>query len=984
MSDCSMTPASSPPPTHRPAALRLAQVATGAALAGLSAGAGWVWAWATLPSPARETVCLGSLPLMGAAGVLWWRRAQAQMRHDEVQQQLLTQRLQQLERRARQLAEAETLVDLGSFDWEPPIDELHWSGQHYRLWGYEPGTVKPSFELFKSRLHPDDAERVLASLQQALDGQGRYECRHRVLRADGSLRHVHARGEVFFNAAGQPDRMIGAVLDITERVQAEDALRLYEFVLDAIPDPVGVIDGDVRYRLANRAWLTVNGRTRDTTLGRTVQEVYPVLISPERRQAMMDCLAGKPVTAVRSASPSPYGEGRRIETRYFPFRESGVSWHGVVMISRDVTEDERVQQALWASIDNLRLTLNTIGDGIFASDASGPDDPVLFANDQLLDLFRIPPANGQELTPRTIIDHARRFFPDPDAEVARIQAVIENNLSGDDRLELNDGRVLMRRARSTPHGDRPVRVWAFRDITAEAQALRALAETEARQRTLLAAFPGFIWVFDSAFRLVYLNPAAAEVYRPMVPLPGMPAAKLFGREVAERIEPNVRRALAGETLSLDWHRPSASGRSPDDMLIKMVPGTSTDGTPLCYAFGIDISSLKQAEDALRAARDEAERANQAKTQFLSSMSHELRTPLNAVIGFSQVLEHNADGNLTARQVRQLGEIRRAGGHLLALINDLLDLSRIEAGYTTLSLMPVPLAEVADDCVQLVQPLLAREGRTLDLAAGPAVTVRADRMRLKQVLLNLLSNAIKYNRPGGRVRLAWHQGAEGDEGVHIEVHDEGPGLSDEAQARLFQPFERLGAEAGGTEGTGIGLALSRQLVQLMQGTIGVRSTVGQGSCFWLRLPAHIETTGRPARLLYLDDNPVNLALMEGLLEDQPGLTLHTSDNPAQALALMQADAPDGLLLDLQMPGIDGFEVVARLRKHEATRSLPVVAVSADITATTQARCRELGFVAYVTKPIDAEKLLQAVALLLQTARAVPPAGAAGPTAAAPST
>ena len=339
-----------------------------------------------------------------------------------------------------------------------------------------------------------------------------------------------------------------------------------------------------------------------------------------------------------------------------------------------------------------------------------------------------------------------------------------------------------------------------------------------------------------------------------------------------------------------------------------------------------------------------------------------------MIGFSQVLEHNADGNLSARQVRQVGEIRRAGSHLLALINDLLDLSRIEAGHTTLSLAPVPLAEVADECVQLVQPLLARQGQALDLPAGAAVAVQADRMRLKQVLLNLLSNAIKYNRAGGRVRLAWH--AAGD-GVHVEVHDEGPGLSDEAQARLFQPFERLGAEAGGTEGTGIGLALSRQLMQLMQGTIGVRSVVGQGSCFWLRLPAALPIGAQPMRLLYLDDNPVNLALMEGLLEDQPGLSLSTCDNPAQALAQMQAQAPDGLLLDLQMPGIDGFEVMARLRAHPATRGLPVVAVSADITSATQARCRDLGFVAYVTKPIDADQLLQAVAQLVQAAKAVPP-------------
>jgi PAS domain S-box-containing protein len=961
-----MTP---PEPVSPAPAWRATAVAAGAAaVGGLLVGALLPTGWLELASPLRFGMALAAVGLLVLGCTLWWRKAVAGNGRESTERALLAQRAQQLERRARQLDEAELLVDLGSFDWVPGTGELHWSNAHYRLWGYQPGTVTPSFEVFKGRLHPEDAERVLAALQQALTGQCRYDCQHRLLLDDGRQRHIHARGEVFFNAAGEPERMIGAVLDITERVQAEDALRLYEFVLDAIPDPVGVVDGDTRYRLANRAWLAANDRTRENTLGRTVQQVYPVVVSPERRQMMLDCLAGKPAASVRSVSPSPHSAGRRLETRYFPFHEPGISRHGVVMVSRDVTEDERVQEALFTSIDNLRLTLNTIGDGIFASDAANPDEPVLFVNDQLLDLFRIPAVPGVMPTPRQINAHARRFFTDPEAELAIIESLIAENRAGDHRLELNDGRVLMRRARATPRGNRPVRVWAFRDITAEAQALRALAEAEARQRTLLAAFPGFIWVLDAHERLVYINPTAAAVYRPYVPKVGVSTDKLFGPEVSARIRPNVQRALAGETLSVEWHRPSVSGRSPSDMLIKMVPGTAPDGLALCYAFGIDISSLKQAEAALVTARDGAERANQAKTQFLSSMSHELRTPLNAVIGFSQVLEHNVDGNLNARQLRQLGEIRRAGSHLLALISDLLDLSRIEAGRTSLTLVPVAVGEVADECVQLVQPMLAREGQVLQLDANPPLVVLADRTRLKQVLLNLLSNAIKYNRAGGRVRLAW---LASDDGVRVEVHDQGPGLSEEAQSRLFTPFERLGAEAGHTEGTGIGLALSRQLMQLMQGSIGVRSEVGQGCCFWLRLPA--ATVAAPGadsvtRLLYLDDNPVNLSLMEGLLEDQPGLVLATSSDPSRALALSQAGQVDALLLDLQMPAMDGFEVHARLRSHAATRSLPVVAVSADVTAATRARCRELGFVDYVTKPVDADQLLTAVSRLLKAARA----------------
>jgi PAS domain S-box-containing protein len=942
-----------------PAALLMA-----VALAGLAAGAALTLAWPLLPWAGHAAL----LVLLAVAAGLGWRHTRQVQRHAGIEHDLQTERMRRLERRAQQLDEAEHLVDVGSFDWYVQRNELHWSEQHFRLWGYEPGTVVPTLELFQRHLHPDDAQRVSDLLQQALLGRTGYDCMHRVQRSDGSVRVVRARGTVRFDDEGRAQRMIGAVLDITERVQAEDTLRLHAFVLDAIADPVGVIDAATRYRLVNRAWLAANGRTLDTTLGRAIDDIYTVVVSPERRQMVLDCVAGKPVTAVRSVSPSPLNAGRRIETRYFPFRDPAVTWHGAVMISRDVTEDEAVRHALATSVGNLELTLNTIGDAIFATDAASPDEPVLFANHQLRELWQIDLRDGQPLTARMIIEHAVRHFRDPGAEVARINAIIEGNEDADDRLELNDGRVLMRRCRATPRAPRTVRVWAFRDITGEARAQVALAESERRQRRLLEAFPGYIWVIDAQEKLVYLNPAAAAVYRPQAPEPGTSMRRVFGPDVADRVRPAVKRALTGETLTLDWHRPSASGRSPDDLLIKLVPGQGADGSRQCMAFGIDISSLKQAEAALVAARDEAERANLAKTQFLSSMSHELRTPLNAVIGFSQVLERNSDRNLNPHQLRQLGEIRRAGNHLLDLINGLLDLARIEAGHTELALSTVPVDDVFDECLQLVQPLALRQGLTL-VGPGPgAGEVLADRMRLKQVLLNLLSNAIKYSQAGGTVRLRWQVDPAS---LCIEVHDEGPGLSPEAQARLFRPFERLGAEGSDVAGTGIGLALSRHLVVLMQGEIGVRSQVGQGSCFWFRLQRAGDSLGRAATLLYVDDNPVNLTLMEGLFTERPNLQLRTSADPRAALASLRQQPVQLLLLDLQMPDLDGFAFFAAVQADPALRGLPVLAVSADATTATRQRCHELGFVGLVVKPIDADGLFTAVALALQVARAAEP-------------
>jgi PAS domain S-box-containing protein len=924
--------------------------------AGIAAGAALALAWLLLPAAAAAALSVATV-----AAVVWVDRhqqglAQALRRQWQAEHE---QRLQ-LERRARQLDEAEHLAALASFDWDLLSHHLHWSRQTYRLWGYEPGSVTPSVALVEQHVHPDDLEQVRRQLKQARDGDGLYDCRHRIVRVDGSLGHVHARARFHHDEQGRPVRMVGAVLDITERVQAEDNLRLGAFVLDALPDTVSAIDSDMNYRLANAAWHRVTGVDRKHAGRVAFDHVFPLVVSPERRAALYGCLNDGVPAVVRTPLPPPLPHPERVmETRFLPFNDPAASWRGVVMVSRDVTDDEALHTALAHGVDNLQLTLNTIADGIFASDATSVDEPVLIANAPLRALWRIAD-DVQPLTPRAIVDHACRLFADPAAELARIEAIVAGNLTAEDRVVLNDGRVLLRRCSVAMREPRPVRVWAFRDVTAELDAVRALAEAEARQRSLLEAFPGFIWVIDEQHHVVYLNPLAASVYDPLRPEPGVHVEQLFGRRVYERLRPSIDGALAGQTLSVDWHRRSRSGRTPDDMLIRMVPGQGPAGLRCCYAFGIDITSLKQAQAALQAAKDEAERANRAKTQFLSAMSHELRTPLNAIIGFGQLLEQNSDGTLGARPLRQVTEIRKAGQHLLSIINDLLDLARIEAGHTQLELAPVPLADLADECLRLMQPLAARCGRRLLPArVDPQARVQADRVRLKQVLLNLLSNAIKYNRDAGQVALR----CQGETGAWLlEVQDQGAGLSNDEQVRLFQPFERLRAAGTGIEGTGIGLALARQLVRAMGGDIGVRSAPGSGSVFWVRLPA--ATAPPPARLLYIDDNPVNLALMEGLFEGHAQLQLRVSADPEQALAGLQQQPVDLLLVDLQMPGLDGFQVFDRLRADPSTRHLPIIAVSADATEQTQRRCRALGFADYVTKPIDADRLFDAVAAAQQ--------------------
>jgi PAS domain S-box-containing protein len=406
----------------------------------------------------------------------------------------------------------------------------------------------------------------------------------------------------------------------------------------------------------------------------------------------------------------------------------------------------------------------------------------------------------------------------------------------------------------------------------------------------------------------------------------------------------------------------------------------------------DVTERKRFEQALQesnveleSAKSAAEKANLAKSDFLSSMSHELRSPLNAILGFAQLME-SAAPSPTASQSESIAQILQAGWHLLKLINEILDLAVIESGKVSLSPESVSLAELMSECRAMMEPQAQEHGISMTFPQFDdehPCFVRADRTRLKQIIINLLSNAIKYNKERGTVAVDCT--ASAPERVRISVADTGAGLPPEKLAQLFQPFNRLGQEAGGVAGTGIGLVVTKRLAELMEGVLGVESTVGVGSVFWCELISaaapHLDIqsdeievsvprplpVGAPQRtVLYVEDNPANMKLVEQLIARSPEIQLLTAVNGTLGIEIARAAQPQVILMDINLPGLSGIEALKILRNDPATAHIPIVALSANAMPRDIAMGLELGFFRYLTKPIKVKEFMETLNMALEFA------------------
>jgi PAS domain S-box-containing protein len=696
------------------------------------------------------------------------------------------------------------------------------------------------------------------------------------------------------------------------------------------------------------------GFTADEIVGKPITTIIPADRLGEENLILQKVYGGEAVPAYLTQRVCKDGSLVDISLTVAPIRDPAGNIVGASAIARDITALQHREAQLTSLIEAAPDAFIVVG-------ATGL---IQFVNQQTENLFGYPRIEliGQPIE-MLVPDRTRHKHPDLRGSYGHHPAARPmrgRNLSG----RRKDGTEFSVDISLTPLDTSQglLVAAAVRDATER-------KEAEARFEALLEAAPDAIVVADAEGVITVANHRATDLFGySRDELVGQPVEMLVPTQSRHR-HPDLRRGYVGHPavrpmgagLQL-WAVRKDGSKFPVDISLSPL---ETPAGMLVSAAVRDITDRLAGEEALRAAKEEAEEANLAKSEFLSRMSHELRTPLTAILGFTELLQM---GGMAADQRDVfVDRTHRAGQHLLALINDILDISRVEAGSLSISIEPVDAAPLVEEAIELIAPM-AKSRRIAVANTVHDVMVMADMGRLRQVLLNLLSNAVKYNRESGAITISSR--AVGDS-VAIAVSDTGLGIAEQDLPRLFQPFERLGVQTGEIEGTGIGLAISRGLVDLMGGTIDVTSAVGEGTRFTITLPSAVgpgtvATTSSSAKadeytatLLYIEDNASNTVLVESALSMRPLIRFISAVQGQLGLELARDHQPDLILLDLHLPDISGEEVLAALKADGRTAAAPVIIVSAD---ATKARIKELmaaGAHAYITKPLVIRDFLEAV-------------------------
>jgi PAS domain S-box-containing protein len=893
-------------------------------------------------------------------------------------------------RLAELLALAQQFGRLGVWERDLQTMQGRWDRQVSRIWGLGDDEPTPGRDAAVRSIVEADRPGFERAFSQSLQQAGPASFRFRVHSRDGALRHLHSQWVVKPGPDGRPTRALGVVVDDTQTwalAQSHDALSSQ---MALAMDLSGIVVW--RHDFASRR--VVFDRHGAGILGiEAGPEGVPIeTVRARLRPEDLQRVTASRKEALRSGQPSDAelrylaadGSQRTVLTRRVVQRDSHGTPVAFLGVALDITERVAESQRAGELARRFELATRTAGVGYWS--VEGRAERATWS-EQLRAMHGLPADAPVPTLERWLADFVH---PDDRADVQQrfadwVRSGTET-LEGDFRIVRCDGGVREVLAHSCVErvGHQPLLFGVVVDVTDHRGAQLALRRAD--ERAALAARGAGLgtWESDAGDGRAFWDEQMWHL-RGLPPRPEPPSLDGMLALVHPEDRDEARRRLAAadrlnEPSSHEFRVVLPDGR------VRWLASRSAlvrdgAGKPL-RRIGVnwDITDARTAE-AVRQERELALRESRAKSKFLARMSHELRTPLNAVLGFSQLMLQDHSGSYDAALRRQwLETIESAGQHLLSLINDVLELTSVEGGEVPLALCSVPLAPLVAEALSLLAPTIRERGIVVRQAALDGA-VRADPTRLRQVLLNLISNAVKYNRPGGEVEL---RAVRHDGWVELQVADTGRGLNAEQLGHLFEPFNRLGNEGGGIEGTGIGLVIVKSLVERMGGSVGVDSTPGVGSVFRLRL-ADASDDGVPAPLpqrppgpaagaaapggsvLYIEDNPVNVLIVKELVSLRPGLRLSVAVNGGSGVEQARRLQPDLILLDMQLPDIDGLEVLRRLRADPATARIRCIAVSANVMPEDVARAMAAGLDDYWPKPIDMNAFLSTIDRLLRSDR-----------------
>ena len=881
---------------------------------------------------------------------------------------------------ARRLAELLDLAqDFGRLGvWERDTRSLQgrWDRHMYRLWGLPEGDGTPDFDRATESILAEDRAGLNQSFRQSIRRAGTYSHRYRVRSADGMVRQVHSQWVVKNGAGGVPERVLGILMDDTEawslaRTHAETAEQL-GLALDLAN--IVVFRHDLctdRVSISDKAFALLGLPQPGGEL--SVEELRTMVHpddQPGLRASLEQAVAtGLPVdveTRFRHAD----GSWRHVLTRRMLQRDTNGQPVALLGVGLDLSERVESTRRQTELMRQFELTTRAAGIGYWCVEAENQRPRW---SEQTFLLHGLSP----EAEALPMHEWLQRFVHPADRDLVqqRYADWVRQggpNLVQEMRIVRSDGatRHVLSYSRLEGQPGRYDFYGVLMDVTERRAAQAALHQASERAALATRGAGMGTWEQDlvtgeshwdeQMWRLRGLEPRDQ-------PLSEDERMQLVHPDDREATLHALKRAtLEGRPSSLEFRV-----RWPDGqwrvIASRAAAVRDEQGQPT-RRIGVnwDITDMRNAQLASEE-KLLAQRESQAKSQFLSRMSHELRTPLNAVLGFAQLLLTDGERVTAETRRRRLEQIHGAGQHLLSLINDVLELSSLEGGEMRISALPVALRSLVAETLPLVERQ-ARQ-RKVKLRSGTLNGVAlGDATRLRQVLLNLLTNAVKYNREGGQVLV---EAEPFDGGVRLRVSDTGRGMDEAQLQQAFEPFNRLGLENEGIEGTGIGLAIVKALVERMGGTVQARSAPDQGSVFEVCLPdgspfdraeaapdaqgaparPASRLAGRPGRLLYIEDNPVNLLIVQEVLAQRPDLQLHTAIDGLSGVSQALTHRPDLILVDMQLPDIDGHEVLRRLRAEVATAGIPCISVSANAMPEDIDRALQAGFEDYWTKPLD---------------------------------